>query len=148
MRLDRRMKWAKHIKTKRKQVNLKAEQMHCLLGRSTLSIESELLLYKAVLKPIRTYETQLWGDSLQFQHRNPPELSIQDSAIHSERTLVHNHRIREDLEMNTVLSEIEMWNTKYLRKLENHTNALALNLLDNSGTTHRLKRYTVLTLPR
>jgi hypothetical protein len=29
------------------------------------------------------------GDSLQFQHRNPPALSIQDSPIHSERTLAH-----------------------------------------------------------
>jgi hypothetical protein len=47
--------------------------------------------------------------------------------------------------MNIVLSEIKKWNTKYLRKLENHTNALAVNLLDNSETTHRLKRYTVLT---
>jgi hypothetical protein len=36
---------------------------------------------------------------------------------------------------------------KYLSKLENHTNALAVNLLDNSENTHRLKRYTVLTLP-
>jgi hypothetical protein len=37
--------------------------------------------------------------------------------------------------------EIKKWNTKYLRKLENHTNALAVNLLDNSETTHKLKRY-------
>jgi hypothetical protein len=29
------------------------------------------------------------GGSLEFQHRNPPALSIQDSPIHSERTLVH-----------------------------------------------------------
>jgi hypothetical protein len=49
--------------------------------------------------------------------------------------------------MNTVLSEIKKWNAKYLRKLENHTNALAVNLLDNSETTHRMQRYTVLTLP-
>jgi hypothetical protein len=49
--------------------------------------------------------------------------------------------------MNTVLSEIKKWNTKYLRKLVNHTNALALNLQDNSETTHRLERETVLTLP-
>jgi hypothetical protein len=48
--------------------------------------------------------------------------------------------------MNTVLSEIKKWNTKYLRKLENGTNALAVNLLDNSETTHRLKTYTALTL--
>jgi hypothetical protein len=49
--------------------------------------------------------------------------------------------------MNTVLSEIKKWNTKYLRKLENHTNALAVNLLYTSETTHILKRYTVLTQP-
>jgi hypothetical protein len=60
---------------------------------------------------------------------------------------VNNHRIHENLQINTVLSEIKKWNTKYLRKLENRTNALAVNLLDNSETTHRLKRYTVLTLP-
>jgi hypothetical protein len=35
--------------------------------------------------------------------------------------------------------------TKYLRKLENHSNALEVNLLDNSETTHRLKIYTVLS---
>jgi hypothetical protein len=36
--------------------------MHWLLGRrSTLSTESKLLLYKAVLKPIWTYGIQLWG---------------------------------------------------------------------------------------
>jgi hypothetical protein len=29
------------------------------------------------------------GDILQFQQRNPPALSLQDSPIHSERTLVH-----------------------------------------------------------
>jgi hypothetical protein len=48
--------------------------------------------------------------------------------------------------MNTVLSEIKKWNAKYLRKLENHINALAVNLLDNSETTHRLNKHTVLTL--
>jgi hypothetical protein len=43
MHLDRRLTWAKHIKTKRKQLNLKAKQTHWLLGRrSTLSIESKL----------------------------------------------------------------------------------------------------------
>jgi hypothetical protein len=51
------------------------------------------------------------------------------------------------LQMNTVLNEIKKWIAKYLRKLENHNNALAVNLLDNSETTHRLKSYTVLTLP-
>jgi hypothetical protein len=48
----------KHIETKRKQLNLKAKQMHWILGRSTLSTESKLLLYKAVLKPIWTLKAQ------------------------------------------------------------------------------------------
>jgi hypothetical protein len=45
--------------------------------------------------------------------------------------------------MNAVLSEIKKWNTKYLRKLENHTNALAVNLLDNSETTHTWSGYKI-----
>jgi hypothetical protein len=60
---------------------------------------------------------------------------------------INHHRIHEDLQMNTVLSEIKELNTKYLRELENHANALAVNLLDNRETTRRLKRYTALTLP-
>jgi hypothetical protein len=51
------------------------------------------------------------------------------------------------LNLNTVFSEIKKWKTKCLRKEENHTNALTLDLLDNSETIYRLKRYTVLTLP-
>jgi hypothetical protein len=36
--------------------------MHWLLGTSsTLPIETKLLLYKAVLKPIWTYGIQVWG---------------------------------------------------------------------------------------
>jgi hypothetical protein len=36
---------------------------------------------------------------------------------------INNHRTHEDLQTNTVLSEIKKWKSKYLRKLENHTNA-------------------------
>jgi hypothetical protein len=53
--LDRRLTWAKHIKARRNQFNIKVKKMYWLLGkRSTLSIESKLLLYKAALKPIWT----------------------------------------------------------------------------------------------
>jgi hypothetical protein len=52
------------------------------------------------------------GDSLQFQHWNPPTLSIQDSPIHSERAFLHKQP--QDPQMNTVLSEMKKWYTKYL----------------------------------
>jgi hypothetical protein len=93
------------------------------------------------------YGIQLWGTApnsnieilQRFQSKTP---------IHSEPTLVlNNHRIHGDLQMSTVLREIKKWNTIYLRKLENHTNALVVNLLGNSETTHILNRCTVLTLP-
>jgi hypothetical protein len=43
------------------------------------------------------------------------------------------------LEMNTMLSEGKKWCAKYLRKLENHSNAIPVNLLDNSKTTQTEK---------
>jgi hypothetical protein len=62
-----------------------------------------------------------YGGQPPIQHRNPPALSIQNSPIHSERTSVHNHRIHEELQINTVLSEMKKWNTEHLSKLESHT---------------------------
>jgi hypothetical protein len=50
-----------NFKSKRKQMNLKAKQMHWLLGRSTISNERKFLLYKAMLKQIWTYGIQPWG---------------------------------------------------------------------------------------
>jgi hypothetical protein len=61
MHLDGRLIYAKHITSKRKQLNQKAKQMHWLLGRSTLSVESKLSLYKVVLKYMLTCGIQLWG---------------------------------------------------------------------------------------
>jgi hypothetical protein len=149
MHLDRRLTWAKHIKSKRKQLNLKVKRMNWLLGRrSTLPIEGKLLLYKAVLKPIWPYRIQLWGTASDSNIEILQRFQTKTlRSILNALQYISNHRIREDLQMNRVLSEIKKSNTKYLRKLENHSNALAVNLLDNSETTHRLKRYTVLTLP-
>jgi hypothetical protein len=63
---------------------------------------------------------------------------FQSKTLRSSRNApwyINNHRIHEDPQMNTVLSENIKLNIKYLRKLENHSNALGVNLLDNSGTT-------------
>jgi hypothetical protein len=113
--LDRRLTWTKHIKTKRKQLKLKAKQMQWLLGSSTLSVESELLLYKAVLKPIWIYEIQLWeiasNSNIEILRRFQSETR---RSILNAPWYINNHRIHEDLQMNTVLSEIKKWSAKYL----------------------------------
>jgi hypothetical protein len=82
-------------------------------------------------------DLHLWhsamGGSLQFQHRNPPALPIQDSPIHSERTLVHKQPKNPWRPTNEHSAQRnKKVSAKYLTKLESNTNALAVNLLDNS----------------
>jgi hypothetical protein len=56
------MNWKVHITKKRKQTDLKAKEINCLIGRKfNLSLENKLLVYKAVIKPIWTYGIELWG---------------------------------------------------------------------------------------
>jgi hypothetical protein len=80
--------------------------MYWLLGRSTLSTESKLLLYKAVLKPTWTYGIQLWGTASNsnieiLQHFQSKTLR----SILNTPWYIKSQRIDEDLQMNTVLSE-------------------------------------------
>jgi hypothetical protein len=108
MDLGRRLTRAKHIKSKRKQLNRKAKQMHWLLGRrSTLSIERKLLPYKALLKPIWTYGIQLWGTAsssdieILQRFQSKTLWSILNTPCY-----INSHKIHEDLQTNTVLREI------------------------------------------
>jgi hypothetical protein len=116
MHLDRRLTWAKHVKTRtarpKSETNALAtrKKINTINRKQTPPTQSTTQIHMQ-------QRNSAMGDSLQFQHRNPPALSIQDSPIHSERTLVH----KQPREMDTVFSEIKTWNTKYLRKLENHT---------------------------
>jgi hypothetical protein len=85
--------------------------MGWLLGKkSELPIKSKLLLYKAVLNPIWTYGIVLWGTA----YNSNIEILQCFQSILNAPWYIDNHRIHEDLQMNTVLSEIKKWNTKYL----------------------------------
>jgi hypothetical protein len=51
-----------HIARKRKQMDLKTKELNWLIGKNPhLSIQNKLLIYKAVIKPIRRYGIELWG---------------------------------------------------------------------------------------
>jgi len=55
LQFDRRLNWRIHICTKRKKLGIQLSKMYWMLGsKSQLSIESTLLMYKAILKPIWT----------------------------------------------------------------------------------------------
>jgi hypothetical protein len=62
LHLDRRLTWHKHIFAKRKQLGITLTKLYCLLRhKSKLSASNKLLIYKTILKPIRTYGIQLWS---------------------------------------------------------------------------------------
>jgi hypothetical protein len=60
--------------------------MYWLFGRK--STGNKLLVYTTILKPIWTYEIQLWTYGFHFQHRNPRTFKIESLAHDSGRTLV------------------------------------------------------------
>jgi hypothetical protein len=62
--LYRKLTWRNHISAKRKQLDLKLRKLCSTIGRkSRLSLTNKLLVYKIILKPIWTYEIQLWGSA-------------------------------------------------------------------------------------
>ena len=66
--LDRRLTWRQHLIMKRKQPDHKLRSIYWLIGRkSQLSLSNKLLVYTLTLKPIWTYEIQLW-DSASNSH--------------------------------------------------------------------------------
>jgi hypothetical protein len=98
MHLDRRLTWAKHIKTKRKELILKAKQMNWLLERPTRSIESKLLLYKAAFKPIWTSGIQLWvtASNSNTEILRPFQSKTLQFVLNAP-WYINNHRIHADL---------------------------------------------------
>ena len=57
---DCRLNWKKHIARKRKQMDLKTKDIKQLIGKkSHPSTENRLLIYKAVIKPTRSYGIEL-----------------------------------------------------------------------------------------
>ncbi len=122
--------------------------MSWLIGRnSKLSIANKLLLYKVILKPIWTYGVQLWGpasnSNIEIMQR------FQSKTLRSilqAPWYISNHILHQDTRTPYVKDEITRLSGKYQEKLDKHPNHLAMNLLDNSVATYRLKRNHILDL--
>lgn len=56
-------------------------------------------------------------------------------------------KFHKDLEILVVKEEIKRRSSRYLQRLSNHSNPLAISLLDDSEEIRRLKRVQVLDLP-
>jgi hypothetical protein len=59
-----KLTWKNHIKARRCQLELKLKNVYWLMNKkSELSVENKLTIYKAILKPVWTYDVELWGCS-------------------------------------------------------------------------------------
>ena len=149
MHIDKRLTWKDHIKMKRKQLTIKTKKMQWLLGpQSALSLENRLLIYKVILKPVWTYGIQLWGTA---SNSNLEVLQRYQSKTLREICrapwFVTNQVIHRDLNIPFIKEEVNKFSTGYLDRLSNHTNTLAISLLDDSFEIIRLKRHHILDLP-
>jgi hypothetical protein len=116
--------------------------MYWLLGRnSTLSLHNKLLLYKQILMPVWTYGLQLWGcakqSNIQIIQR------FQNKVL---RNIVgapwycRNSDIHRDLNIETVANTIKKIANNHEKRLHQHINVEALQLLDTTKLVRRLKR--------
>lgn len=146
--LDKRLTWKKHIQAKRAQLNLKVKNLAWLLGHhSHVSLNNKLLIYKAIIKPVWTYGIQLWGTA---SNSNIEILQRFQSKtlrmIANAPWYVTNDTIHKDFQISTIREEIGKSSEKYISRLDNHPNHLAVNLLDTSRYPSRLKRNNPLEL--
>lgn len=142
MNLDARLRWKVHVKKKREELGLKLKKMYWLIGRnSKLSTYNKLLLYKQVLKPVWTYGIQLWGcaskSNIQIIQR------FQNKVLRSivgAPWYIRNCDLHRDLGMDTVNQTISKIAGSHEQRLLQHVNVEAIQLLDNTSLTRRLKR--------
>lgn len=142
MTLDAKLRWKAHVKKKRQALDLRYKNMYWLLGRhSTLSVYNKVLLYKQVLMPVWTYGIQLWGCT------KPTNVEIiqrfQNKVLRSivnAPWYVRNDDIHRDLGVDLVTVVIKKHAEAHERRLLQHVNVEAIQLLDTTDIVRRLKR--------
>jgi len=126
----------------RKFIKYIAIRSRWMLGsKSQLSIGSKLLLYKAILKPIWTYDVQLWGTDANsnieiIQRFQNKYLRIIVNAA----WYVTNDTLHHDLNVPYVEDEIKKFSQRYADRLEEHPNTLAIDLMSEAEILRRLRR--------
>lgn len=142
MFLDKKLNYKEHVKTKQTELNLRLQNLYWLLGgRSSVSLANKRLIYLTILKPVWCYGIQLWGctansNRLIIQRFQNSVLRIISRAP----WFVRNEELHKDLDMATVNETIQGYARRHEQRLHNHSNPLAIQLLDTTQETRRLKR--------
>ena len=142
MILDRRMTWKRHIVDESKLIKLKFKKFWLIGRRCNLSVQSKIMLCKAILNPVWTYGIQLWGTA---SNSNIEILQrFQSKALRSlidALWYVINETIHGDLKISSVKEEISTFGNRYNIRINNHQNPLVTQLLHTTDQIRRLKRH-------
>ena len=122
-------------------MDLRYKELYWLLGGKThLTVDNKLLLYKSIITPIWTYGIDLWGCACKS---NTAVIQRCQSkilrAIVDASWYVTNDMIHEDLGIPAVQEVIRERSIKHRTNLESHSNPL-LQPLPRDNTIRRLKR--------
>jgi hypothetical protein len=132
MTLDAKLRWKKHIKEKRDELNIKFRKMYCLLWRnSELSVHNKLTLYKQVIRPDWSYGIQLWGcvsdSNIQVIQRYQTKVL---KCIVNAPWYVRNSDLHCDLGIETITDIIGKFAKSHEKRLQDHINIEASRLLN------------------
>jgi hypothetical protein len=116
--------------------------MYWLLGHNNeLSIYNKLILYKQVLRPVRSYGIQLWGcasdSNIQVIQRFQNKVL---ECIVQVPCSIHNNDLHRDLRIETVTGIITRLASSHKKRLQNHINSEVSRLLNEQNIPRRLKR--------
>ena len=142
MTLDRRLTWKQHIVDKSKQLRGKLKKFYWLIDRrSNLSTQNKITLYKAVIKPVWTYEIQLWGTASNSNIKILPRFQLKTlRSLLNAPWYVTNETIHRDFKIPTVKDEIHKSRSRCNTRVNNYHNPLVIQLLDTTDQIRRLKR--------
>ena len=100
-----------------------------------------MFLYKTVLRPLWSYGLPIWGHTA---NSNFKLLQSQQNIILRKIVgapyYVINRTIHEDLQIETVTELAQRFTTRFVHRLHNHDNELALSLLKEPPIRRRKRR--------
>jgi len=105
--LDRRLTWAHHIKSKRINLNSRLRLLKAFINNNKFTnINTKLLIYKSLIKPVWTYGIQLWGNAKKSNiNKIQTFQNIALRKLLNAPPYISNHTIHTDLKMKLVHEE-------------------------------------------
>jgi len=128
--LDRRLTWAHHIKSKRLNLNARLRLLKTFINNNThTNLNTKLLIYKSLIKPVWTYGIQLWGNAKK-SNLNKIQ-TFQNLALRkllNAPPYISNSTIHSDLKMKSVQEEAKAHYKRFHNRLSANSNPLIRDL--------------------